>query len=120
MNAPPDTPVCRIIAGPNDAGKTTFALKFLPEVAAGSVFLNADLIAGGLSPLAPEHALVAASRMSLRQIEQHVSARREVAFETTLSKSPAWSVRNRPARRAISEDRAGSAGVRRPEGRRRS
>jgi len=76
MNPPLGAPVCRIIAGPNGAGKTTFALKYLPEVAPGSAFVNADLIAAGLSPLAPEHALVTASRMFLRQIERHVSARR--------------------------------------------
>ena len=46
--------VCRIIAGPNGAGKTTFALKYLPQVAPGTAFVNADLIAAGLSPLAPE------------------------------------------------------------------
>ena len=40
--------VCRIIAGPNGAGKTTFALEYLPDVAAGSAFINADLIAAGL------------------------------------------------------------------------
>ena len=48
------SPICRIIAGPNGAGKTTFALKFLPKVAHGSLFINADLIAAGLSPLDPE------------------------------------------------------------------
>jgi predicted ABC-type ATPase len=78
-------PVCRIIAGPNGAGKTTFALKYLPEVAPGSAFVNADLIAVGLSPLAPERQLVAASRLVLRQIHQHVEERHDFAFETTLS-----------------------------------
>jgi predicted ABC-type ATPase len=85
MNTPSNAPVCRVIAGPNGAGKTTFALKYLPEVAPGSAFVNADLIAAGLSPLAPEHALVTASRTFLRQIQQHVSAHRDFAFETTLS-----------------------------------
>lgn len=47
-------PTCWIIAGPNGAGKTTFALSYLPEVAGCSNFINADLIAAGLSPLAPE------------------------------------------------------------------
>lgn len=79
------TPICRIIAGPNGAGKTTFALNYLPEVAPGTAFVNADLIAAGLSPLAPSQGLFAASRLFLSQIEQHVAARREFAFETTLS-----------------------------------
>ncbi len=78
-------PVCRIIAGPNGAGKTTYALNYLPRVAPGTAFVNADLIAAGLSPLAPSEGLFAASRLFLSQIEQHIAARRHFAFETTLS-----------------------------------
>jgi predicted ABC-type ATPase len=85
MNAPSQAPVCRIIAGPNGAGKTTFALRYLPEVAPGTAFVNADLIAAGLSPLAPEQQLLAASRLFLQKIEQHVAEGRDFAFETTLS-----------------------------------
>jgi predicted ABC-type ATPase len=77
--------VCRIIAGPNGAGKTTFALTYLPQVAPATAFINADLIAAGLSPLAPEQGLFAASRLFLQQIEQHVAGSRDFAFETTLS-----------------------------------
>ena len=43
-----------IIAGPNGAGKTTFAREFLPNEAGCPVFVNAGLIAAGLSPFAPE------------------------------------------------------------------
>jgi predicted ABC-type ATPase len=78
-------PVCRIIAGPNGAGKTTFALKYLPQVAPGTAFINADLIAAGLSPLAPEQQLFTASRLFLQQIEHHITEGRDFAFETTLS-----------------------------------
>jgi predicted ABC-type ATPase len=85
MSAVPAAPVCRIIAGPNGAGKTTFALKYLPQVAPGTPFVNADLIAGGLSPLAPEQELLAASRLFLQQIEENIEAGRDFAFETTLS-----------------------------------
>ena len=53
-------PTCWIIAGPNGAGKTTFALEYLPQVVQCSRFINADLIAAGLSPLAPERELLAA------------------------------------------------------------
>lgn len=77
--------VCRIIAGPNGAGKTTFALEYLPQVAPGTVFVNADLIAAGLSPLAPERELIAASRLFLRQIDRCVSDGKDFAFETTLA-----------------------------------
>ena len=41
-----------IIAGPNGAGKTIFALEYLPQVVGCTRFINADLIAAGLSPLA--------------------------------------------------------------------
>lgn len=78
-------PVCWIIAGPNGAGKTTFALKYLPEVADCRNFVNADLIAAGMSPLAPERERVTASRLFLSEIERHITARRDFGFETTLA-----------------------------------
>lgn len=80
-----DQPTCWIIAGPNGAGKTTFALKYLPEVAGCRNFVNADLIAAGMSPLAPERERVAASRIFLTEIERHIQARRDFGFETTLA-----------------------------------
>jgi predicted ABC-type ATPase len=54
-----------IIAGPNGAGKTTFAQEFLPNEANCPAFANADLIAAGLSPFAPEVAAVKAGRLML-------------------------------------------------------
>lgn len=78
-------PTCWIIAGPNGAGKTTFALEYLPHVAGCTHFINADLIAAGLSPLAPERELLAASRLFLREIEERIAAREDFAFETTLA-----------------------------------
>lgn len=79
------TPICWIIAGPNGAGKTTFALEYLPRVAGCSHFINADLIAAGLAPLAPERELLAASRIFLHEIEVRVREREDFAFETTLA-----------------------------------
>lgn len=78
-------PTCWIIAGPNGAGKTTFALEYLPKVAGCTHFINADLIAAGLSPLAPERELMAAGRLLLREIEERIAAREDFAFETTLA-----------------------------------
>ena len=43
-----------ILAGPNGAGKTTFARAFLPAEAQCPHFINADLIATGLSPFNPD------------------------------------------------------------------
>jgi len=78
-------PTCWIVAGPNGAGKTTFAMEYLPTVADCTNFVNADLIAAGLSPLAPERELIAASRIFLTEIDQHIEAREDFSFETTLS-----------------------------------
>lgn len=80
-----DQPTCWIIAGPNGAGKTTFALRYLPEVAGCRHFVNADLIAAGMAPLAQETERVAAGRIFLREIERHIEARRDFGFETTLA-----------------------------------
>jgi predicted ABC-type ATPase len=78
-------PTCWIIAGPNGAGKTTFAMEYLPQMAACSRFINADLIAAGLSPLAPERELLAASRLFLSEIDAAIGEREDFAFETTLA-----------------------------------
>lgn len=74
-----------IIAGPNGAGKTTFARAFLPQEARISRFINADLIAAGLSPFAPEAEAIKAGRLMLEEIAQCVRRRESFAFETTLS-----------------------------------
>lgn len=74
-----------IIAGPNGAGKTTFASQFLPNEADCPVFVNADLIAAGLSPFAPGAAEVRAGRIMLGEIKAHARRGENFAFETTLS-----------------------------------
>jgi len=74
-----------IIAGPNGAGKTTFALKFLPEYVSCPNFINADLIARGLSPFSPGAAAIKAGKLVLEQIHQFANKRVDFAFETTLS-----------------------------------
>jgi predicted ABC-type ATPase len=72
-----------IIAGPNGAGKTTFAREFLPSEAACPVFVNADLIAAGLAPFAPETAALQAGRLMLQELKRHFAAHTSFAFETT-------------------------------------
>lgn len=74
-----------IIAGPNGAGKTTFAREFLPNEGDCLNFVNADLIAAGLSPFAPELAAFKAGRLMLEEIASHVKRGDSFAFETTLS-----------------------------------
>ena len=78
-------PTCWIIAGPNGAGKTTFALEYLPRIAGCKTFVNADLIATGLAPLAPERRRVAAGRVFLREIARNIAARHDFGFETTFA-----------------------------------
>lgn len=78
-------PTCYIIAGPNGAGKTTFALHYLPSVVGCRRFINADLIAAGLAPLAPESELANASRLFLQEIDHAIAAGQDFAFETTLA-----------------------------------
>jgi predicted ABC-type ATPase len=70
-----------IVAGPNGAGKTTFAQAYLPNDVSRAQFINADLIAGGLSPLKPELAAIAAGRLVLKEIVRLVEARSDFAFE---------------------------------------
>lgn len=74
-----------IIAGPNGAGKTTFAEEFLPHEAGCPEFVNADLIAAGLSPFQPEQVAFAAGRLMLERIADLVTAGKSFAFETTLA-----------------------------------
>jgi predicted ABC-type ATPase len=78
-------PRCIVIAGPNGAGKTTFAREFLPKDEGVMHFVNADLIAGGLSPLRPELAALAAGRIFLAELDRRAKARQDFAFETTMS-----------------------------------
>ncbi|MCY4510578.1 MAG: zeta toxin family protein [Acidobacteria bacterium] len=74
-----------VIAGPNGAGKTTFATEFLPHEADCPIFVNADLIAAGLSPFRPGRVAVEAGRLVLKQIDVLGRQGRSFAFETTLS-----------------------------------
>lgn len=74
-----------IIAGPNGAGKTTFARTFLPTEAKLLRFINADLIAAGLAPFAPETAAIKAGRLLLEEIGTCAKKGESFAFETTLS-----------------------------------
>lgn len=74
-----------VIAGPNGAGKTTFARKFLPAYADCRNFINADLIAQGVSPFRPEAAALRAGRLMLEEIKLAVKHRESFGFETTLA-----------------------------------
>ena len=74
-----------IIAGCNGAGKTTASFNILPEILECKEFVNADIIAAGLSPFQPETVAIAAGRLMLQRIENHIIDKIDFAFETTLS-----------------------------------
>ena len=76
---------CYIIAGPNGAGKTTFATKFLPVYAQCRNFINPDLLARAFSPFDPDGGMLHAGRVVLERIAEFTQARKDFAFETTLS-----------------------------------
>ena len=78
-------PRCVVIAGPNGTGKTTFAREFLPTDRGIVHFVNADLIATGLSPLRPELAARSAARLVLGELDRLSAAGTDFAFESTLS-----------------------------------
>jgi predicted ABC-type ATPase len=80
-----ERPQLRIIAGPNGSGKTTFVREFLPRYAPVPHFVNADLIAAGLAPFAPETAALTAGRLMLAEIRRLADQRMDFAYETTLS-----------------------------------
>lgn len=87
MTPSQQTPAPRalILAGPNGSGKTTFAREFLPAEGNCPTFINADLIAEGLSPFQPESMAIEASRLMLEHVRQRVAALQDFAVETTLA-----------------------------------
>ncbi len=78
-------PVCYIIAGPNGAGKTTFAMRYLLELTGCNDFINADMIAHGLSPLNLTKSRITAGKLFLQAIHDNIDRREDFAFETTFS-----------------------------------
>jgi predicted ABC-type ATPase len=71
--------------GATPAGKTTFARRFIPATVNITQFVNADLIAAGLSPFAPEREAIQAGKLMLRQINKLISQGESFCFETTLA-----------------------------------
>jgi predicted ABC-type ATPase len=74
-----------IIARPNGAGKTTFAREFLPKYVDCREFLNADLIAAGISPFDPDSAAISAGRVLLSRMRELIRQGKDFGFETTLA-----------------------------------
>jgi len=80
-----NSPSVVILAGANGAGKTTAAPLLLKGTLGVKEFVNADVIAQGLSGFAPERAAMAAGRAMLARIRELARQRASFAFETTLA-----------------------------------
>ena len=74
-----------VIAGPNGAGKSTLAPALLHGLLGLDSFVNADVIARGLSGFDPDRAAIQAGRIMLQRLDELAEAREDFAFETTLA-----------------------------------
>ena len=82
VTAPPKVVV---IAGPNGAGKSTSASRILQDALAVQEFVNADVIARGLSAFKPESVALSAGKIMLQRLKELAAERASFAFETTLA-----------------------------------
>jgi predicted ABC-type ATPase len=78
-------PIAVVIAGPNGAGKSTAAPRLLKGTLGVVEFLNADLIARGLSPFDPQGAALAASGVMLERMETLAANGVSFGLESTLA-----------------------------------
>ena len=74
-----------IISGCNGVGKTTASMTILPEFLDCQEFVNADMIASGLSPFQPEKVAFEAGRIMLERIDFLMQTNQSFAIETTLA-----------------------------------
>ncbi|HVE44863.1 MAG TPA: zeta toxin family protein [Gammaproteobacteria bacterium] len=74
-----------IIAGSNGSGKSTAAPVLLQDAVHIKDFVNADVIAQGLSAFQPEKAAIQAGRIMLDRIKTLAKEKTNFAFETTLA-----------------------------------
>lgn len=74
-----------MLAGPNGAGKTSTAPLLLRDELRVAEFVNADVIARGLSAFSADATAVEAGRIMLRRLDDLAKSGVDFAFETTLS-----------------------------------
>lgn len=74
-----------VVAGPNGSGKSTTAPKLLRDTLRVDEFINADIIAVGLSAFAPDRVAFPAGRIMLRRVRELAASRADFALESTLS-----------------------------------
>src|SRR4051795_9436930 len=78
-------PTVIVLAGVNGAGKTTASRSLLANTLRVMTFVNADVIAQGLSGFDPDAAALRAGRIMLDQLRELAARRANFAFETTLA-----------------------------------
>lgn len=74
-----------VVAGPNGAGKSTAEPRLIGGKLGIAEFVNADVIAAGLSAHAPESVAIEAGRIMLKRLDELALAGASFAFETTLA-----------------------------------
>lgn len=74
-----------VIAGPNGSGKSTTAPRLLRDTLHVDEFINADVIASGLSAFSPDRAAFAAGRIMLSRMKDLARQDKNFALESTLS-----------------------------------
>jgi predicted ABC-type ATPase len=79
------SPTVIVLAGCNGAGKTTAARTLLAETLHVMTYVNADVIAQGLSGFNPDSAAMEAGRIMLDRVHRLADERADFAFETTLA-----------------------------------
>jgi predicted ABC-type ATPase len=82
---PSGRPVVVALAGPNGAGKSTAGPALLRDLLDIREFVNADVIARGLSAFDPERAALSAGRAMIARVRDLATRRASFAFETTLA-----------------------------------
>lgn len=80
-----DKPSVVVLAGPNGAGKTTSSAKLLKGALAVEEYVNADIIAQGISGFNPDRVAIEASEIMLHRLKSLAEKRISFGFETTLS-----------------------------------
>ena len=74
-----------VVAGPNGSGKSTTAPRLLRDTLRVDEFVNADVIAAGLSAFSPDRVAFPAGRIMLRRARELALSRADFALESTLS-----------------------------------
>jgi predicted ABC-type ATPase len=85
MNDSSANPTAIVLAGINGAGKTTASRSLLANTLHVMTFVNADVIAQGLSGFDPSAAALRAGRIMLEHLDELAAQRANFAFETTMA-----------------------------------